>query len=198
MQWERGGSEGERRQRHIVAPVWVVQVCWDGGDLICCDGCPCAFHAECLGITAEVGSGASGIYIQPEIGGCRWSGQLNCRQQSTMPYPALALPAGLCGGNAVGRASALGCTCNCSWPLLSRNACDAVLICARFVLLLLLLRAEHCARHTVDVPAALLLRLQQEGGGEYTVPARKGMERLVHCARTLLTQHAVSHRIPLD
>ncbi|PRW60864.1 SNF2 super family [Chlorella sorokiniana] len=31
------------------------QVCWDGGELICCDGCPAAYHADCLGLVdAEV------------------------------------------------------------------------------------------------------------------------------------------------
>lgn len=25
------------------------QVCWDGGELVCCDVCPAAYHAECLG-----------------------------------------------------------------------------------------------------------------------------------------------------
>ena len=33
------------------------QVCWDGGDLFCCDSCPAAYHAECLGLDAdEIGS----------------------------------------------------------------------------------------------------------------------------------------------
>lgn len=27
------------------------QVCWDGGDLVCCDNCPCAYHPECIGST---------------------------------------------------------------------------------------------------------------------------------------------------
>jgi len=26
-----------------------LQVCWDGGELVCCDVCPAAYHAECLG-----------------------------------------------------------------------------------------------------------------------------------------------------
>ncbi len=29
------------------------QVCWDGGDLFCCDACPAAYHAECLGLDAD-------------------------------------------------------------------------------------------------------------------------------------------------
>lgn len=30
-------------------------VCWDGGDLVCCDHCPCSYHPECLGMTlAEI------------------------------------------------------------------------------------------------------------------------------------------------
>lgn len=35
-------------------------VCWDGGQVLLCDRCPCAFHASCLGMTkadiAKVGS----------------------------------------------------------------------------------------------------------------------------------------------
>ncbi|KAI8470648.1 MAG: P-loop containing nucleoside triphosphate hydrolase protein [Monoraphidium minutum] len=27
------------------------QVCWDGGDLVCCDNCPCSYHPECVGAT---------------------------------------------------------------------------------------------------------------------------------------------------
>ncbi|KAJ7544012.1 hypothetical protein O6H91_09G061600 [Diphasiastrum complanatum] len=26
-------------------------VCWDGGLLLCCDGCPASYHAECLGVS---------------------------------------------------------------------------------------------------------------------------------------------------
>ncbi len=34
------------------------QVCWDGGELVCCDRCPCAYHAGCLGTTQEALSAA--------------------------------------------------------------------------------------------------------------------------------------------
>ena len=27
------------------------QVCWDGGDIVCCDLCPASVHAECIGLT---------------------------------------------------------------------------------------------------------------------------------------------------
>lgn len=26
-------------------------MCWDGGELLCCDHCPAAYHPECLGYT---------------------------------------------------------------------------------------------------------------------------------------------------
>lgn len=29
------------------------QVCWDGGDLLCCDFCPVAIHPKCLGMADE-------------------------------------------------------------------------------------------------------------------------------------------------
>lgn len=29
--------------------IFALQVCWDGGELVCCDVCPAAYHAECLG-----------------------------------------------------------------------------------------------------------------------------------------------------
>ncbi|BDA46823.1 probable global transcription activator SNF2L1 [Coccomyxa sp. Obi] len=29
------------------------QVCWDGGDVVLCDGCPAAYHPECLGLTMQ-------------------------------------------------------------------------------------------------------------------------------------------------
>ncbi|KAL4421455.1 hypothetical protein ABPG75_010746 [Micractinium tetrahymenae] len=33
------------------------QICWDGGELVCCDFCPAAYHAECLGLSpAELAS----------------------------------------------------------------------------------------------------------------------------------------------
>jgi hypothetical protein len=28
-------------------------VCWDGGDLVCCDRCPAAYHPDCLGLAEE-------------------------------------------------------------------------------------------------------------------------------------------------
>jgi hypothetical protein len=31
----------------------VCQVCWDGGELVVCDRCPCSYHAECLGTAME-------------------------------------------------------------------------------------------------------------------------------------------------
>lgn len=29
------------------------QICWDGGDLLCCDFCPVALHPHCLGLSSE-------------------------------------------------------------------------------------------------------------------------------------------------
>ena len=26
------------------------QVCWDGGELMCCDFCPVSVHPECIGL----------------------------------------------------------------------------------------------------------------------------------------------------
>ena len=34
---------------------YTCQVCWDGGDIVCCDLCPVSVHAECIGMTqAEI------------------------------------------------------------------------------------------------------------------------------------------------
>ena len=30
---------------------YTCQVCWDGGDIVCCDLCPVSVHAECIGLT---------------------------------------------------------------------------------------------------------------------------------------------------
>ena len=30
---------------------YTCQVCWDGGDIVCCDLCPVSVHAECIGVT---------------------------------------------------------------------------------------------------------------------------------------------------
>ena len=31
--------------------VHLCQVCWDGGDLVCCDECPSSYHPDCLGVS---------------------------------------------------------------------------------------------------------------------------------------------------
>lgn len=31
-----------------------VQICWDGGELVCCSECPAAYHAACLGVSLQV------------------------------------------------------------------------------------------------------------------------------------------------
>jgi SWI/SNF-related matrix-associated actin-dependent regulator of chromatin subfamily A member 5 len=30
-----------------------LQICWDGGSLLCCEICPVSVHPECLGWTRE-------------------------------------------------------------------------------------------------------------------------------------------------
>ena len=31
----------------------VCLVCWDGGEIICCDFCPASYHLSCLGLTKK-------------------------------------------------------------------------------------------------------------------------------------------------
>ncbi len=31
-----------------------MQICWDGGELVCCSECPAAYHAACLGVSLQV------------------------------------------------------------------------------------------------------------------------------------------------
>jgi hypothetical protein len=38
------------------------QSCWDGGHLVLCDGCPCAYHEDCLSEDQLI---PKGIYIFP-------------------------------------------------------------------------------------------------------------------------------------
>jgi hypothetical protein len=48
-------DRGRQRAGVDFAHSSVCQSCWDGGDLLCCDLCPVALHAECAGYTpAEV------------------------------------------------------------------------------------------------------------------------------------------------
>lgn len=34
--------------------IGAAQICWDGGDLVCCSECPAAYHPECMGVSLQV------------------------------------------------------------------------------------------------------------------------------------------------
>ena len=63
-QWRRKAEERKERAPEPPAEVWVETVvedhntdacgmCSKGGDLLCCDRCPRAFHVECLGVNED-------------------------------------------------------------------------------------------------------------------------------------------------
>jgi hypothetical protein len=61
-------------------------LCGGGGNLICCDGCPAAYHMRCLGLNAK--SLGDGHWMCPEcaVGGRGEAGWAGC-------LPACAVPA---------------------------------------------------------------------------------------------------------
>lgn len=42
------------------------QVCWDGGELVCCSGCPRSYHYDCLGEESKARANAFGNYHCPQ------------------------------------------------------------------------------------------------------------------------------------
>ena len=57
MQNSGGGGVNHRRARQLAGRDYenspVCGVCWEGGELICCDFCPGSFHMECIGLAPE-------------------------------------------------------------------------------------------------------------------------------------------------
>ncbi|KAL8939922.1 MAG: hypothetical protein Q9211_002526 [Gyalolechia sp. 1 TL-2023] len=60
-------SEPKRDKKGPINNQELCQVCWDGGDLILCSGCPRSFHYDCLDPTAKKTSDAGGMIFR-----CRW------------------------------------------------------------------------------------------------------------------------------
>lgn len=58
----------------------LLQICWDGGELVCCSECPASYHAPCLGLSMQVSTKlSSGTVVGAAVDILHW-------KPATLPY----------------------------------------------------------------------------------------------------------------